>query len=170
MVFVGTPFFLLAIVLTDIWGAIGFLGSFFILRSKINGYHAKTPMRCMIASIFLEIVFLGVVYPHIAIHGAIIVMVVASVLIFMLAPFNDPNIHLSRKEVTQCKNSARARILLLLVVSLVAIVLNMGAAAKGIASGCAMAVLLLCSAYVLERRCKNGKIEDTSSQCAEWRG
>lgn len=169
-VFVGIPFLLLAILLTDIWGAIGFMGSFFLLRSKINGYHAKTPLQCMIASVLLEFMFLSLVYPHVSIFSTLLIMAVSVIVIFFLAPFNDPSIHLDSREVTLCKNSARIRIIILFILAGVAIALNMDGVAKGITSGSAMAVLLLCSAYVFERGCKNGKSEDSSAQCSQWNG
>lgn len=168
--FVGIPFLLLAMLLTDIWGAIGFMGSFFLLRSKINGYHAKTPVQCMIASMFLEFVFLIVVYPNIGTLSILLIMAVSLITIFFLAPYNDSSIHLDRKEIILFKKSARIRIIILFVLTSAAIALNMDSAAKGISSGSAMAVLLLCSAYVLGRRCKNGKGEETSEPCTEWNG
>lgn len=169
-IFVGIPFLLLAISLTDIWGTIGFMGSFFLLRSKINGYHAQTPVQCMVASAIMEFIFLRVVYSNIDTFSILLIMVVSVIAIFFLAPFNDASIHLDRKEIMLFKKSARIRIIILFVLTSVAIALNMDSAAKGISSGSAMAVLLLCSAYVLGRRCKNGKSEETSEQCAKWNG
>ena len=168
--FVGIPFLLLAMLLTDIWGAIGFMGSFFLLRSKINGYHAKTPLQCTLASVLFEFIFLGVVYPIIGVFVILLIMIVSMIAIFFLAPFNDPRIHLDSREVMLLKYGARIRIMLLCALTIVAIALNVHSIAKGISSGSAMAVLLLCSAYVLERRCKNGKSEEASTQCPEWHG
>ena len=169
-IFVGIPFLLLAVLLTDIWGAIGFMSSFFLLRSKINGYHAQTPVRCMIASILLEFFFLIIVYPNLGILSILLIMTASAVVIFILAPHNDMSMHLDDREVMLFKKSARIRIVLLFACTGAAVVLNLDNVAKGISSGSAMAVLLLCSAYIFERRCKNGKDEETCEQRSEWNG
>jgi len=161
--FVGIPFLFLAVMLTDIWGAIGFMGSFFLLRSKINGYHAKTPVQCMISSVLLEVLFLSVVYPRMGRFICLLIMTVSLVAIFFLAPSNDPSIHLDSRELKLFRKSARIRMVLLFALASIAVVLNIDGVAKGITSGSAMAVLLLCSAYIFEGRCKNGESEEASA-------
>lgn len=168
LIFVGIPFFVLAIWMTDIWGALSFFISFFTLRSRINGYHANTPFQCFVASVALEYVLLRLLYPHLSNGGALIIMIASVVVIYLCAPYNHPNMQLTEKEVAVCRNSARMRSAILFLIAAISMLLGETQVAKGISLGSAMAAFLLCCAYIFSKRCNNGKNEDQSEQSAEW--
>ena len=56
---VGIPFVLMGIAISNIWTALSFFLSFFFLRTRMNGYHAKSILGCLICSLALELLFLG---------------------------------------------------------------------------------------------------------------
>ncbi len=168
LILVGIPFLVLAIVLTCLWGTIGFLVSFFVLRSRINGYHANTPLQCLVASVALEYVFLGLLYPHIGSNIVALVMIASVLLIYLLAPYNHPNMQLTERETEACRKGAKIRSICLLVVVAIAMLLGMTQLAKGISLGSAMAAALLCCAYIFNWRKNNGENKDKGKQNAEW--
>ena len=56
-IFTAIPFLIIAIALSDIWTAVMYLCSFYFLRVRTNGYHAKTIVSCIAWSLILELCF-----------------------------------------------------------------------------------------------------------------
>lgn len=152
---VGVPFAALAVWLADLWTATGFFVSFALLRRKINGYHASTPLRCFCSSIMLELLFLGILHPIFRELGFCLPLIASSVVIFLFAPYIPPQIQLSIKEIRRCKISARFCCLMLLIVSAISFITGLERLVAGISLGNAMAALLLCFAYILNWRKKH---------------
>ena len=141
------PILILASLLTTPITAWSFYFSFSWLRSRTNGIHAKTFMGCMVASLFCVFVFMGLIYRLITAPIMLVLLVLSTVIIWFFAPFNHPNMHLTHKEKVACMNSARCRLALLLLGTLIFQILNKHEAATGIILGVTMAALLLAAAY-----------------------
>lgn len=152
---VAIPFFLVAVILSDIYTAIAFYVSFYCLRTRINGYHAKTVWACFVTSLLSEFLFLGVIRPLINPTGSISLALFSLINILILAPYNHSSMHLSHEELTACRNSSRIRSISIMVCILATYSLNLSTIAKGLSLGLAMAACLLCLAYIDEWRKKN---------------
>lgn len=144
------PILILASLLTTPITAWSFYFSFSWLRSRTNGIHAKTFMGCMVASLFCVFVFMGLVYQLLTVFLMQVLLLLSTVIIWFFAPFNHPNMHLTDKENIACMNSARWRLLLLLLGAVALQMLNKREAAAGIVLGVSMAALLLALAYLFK--------------------
>lgn len=149
---VAIPFFFLAVIITNIYTAFAFFICFYCLRSRTNGFHANTVWLCFTLSLLCEVVFLAVINPLLNTVGALVLAIASSIIIFILAPYNHPNMHLSTKEIAACRISARIRSCFILLGVFVCCILDTPTIAKGCSLGLAMAACLLCLAYILERR------------------
>lgn len=81
---------------------LAFLITFCTLRSRTNGYHAKSVGRCLLYSILGEAFFLRVLPTIWNDIIAFVVLTLSIMLIWVLAPYNHPNMDLSSEEVTAC--------------------------------------------------------------------
>lgn len=91
-----------------------FITTFCVLRTRTNGFHAKSVSSCITCSILVEIIFLKVlpmVWNDIISFAA---LSVSSVLIWHFAPYNHPDMALSSEEVTACAKSAKWRLSMLI--------------------------------------------------------
>lgn len=144
------PILILASLLSTPIAAWSFYFSFSWLRSRTNGIHAKTFQGCLVASLLSVLVFMGLLY-QLLIDPVIVVLVLGSVvIIWVFAPFNHPNMHLTREETLACAISAKRRVVSLLSGALVLRVLNLQEASTGIILGIAMAAALLALAYLFK--------------------
>lgn len=149
---VSVPFLLTAIILSDMPTAITFFISFYCLRSRTNGFHARTVWWCFALSIFFEIVFIGVIQPLISIPITLLLAIISAVFIHFLAPYNHPNMHLSPKEISICRLSSRLRASGILACILISYILGLLNMVIGFSLGLVMAACLLCLAYINEWR------------------
>lgn len=163
-ILIGIPFFALALILTTFRTSVAFYFSFYFLRCRINGYHAKSVYGCFIISLLCESIFLSVFYHMLSPTVLLLVNTVAIVLIFLLAPFKDSSFALSHHEYIAVKNSSRIRVSILAATTYILILFKMNESAKGVTAGIAMAVFLLGLAYI-----KNGgkTYEQTAKQSTE---
>ena len=159
-VLIGFPFFALALILTNINTSVAFFFSFYFLRCRINGFHAKSVYGCLIISLLCESFFLRVFYYALTPTNLLFVNTSAIVLIFLLAPFKDSLFHLSNTEYQAIKKSSRIRVLGLTITTYVLKLLGMNESAKGITTGIAMAVFLLGLAYIMN----GGKIHEQTEK------
>ena len=109
------PLCAIGLLLTNAATLLSFYITFYFLRSLTNGWHAKTFLRCYICSIVGEVVFLGVLIDFWNPVLARISTLIASILIWILAPFNDPNIGLTVDETDECKRIVKRRLVLLMI-------------------------------------------------------
>lgn len=127
-----------------------FLITFCSLRSRTNGFHAKSVGGCLFYSILGEIFYLRVL-PNIwnAIF-AFITLAVSIILIWFFAPYNHPNMDLSPEEVTACAKSAKWRLVMLIFVLNILYAWKQYQLALGILMGIVMTALTLAMAYGLQ--------------------
>ena len=150
-ILVAFPFFVLAIVLTNAVTAAFFYISFYWLRARTNGYHSNTIIGCFVVSLLLDSLFCGLIYPLLNFQNVLVFMAFSAVAVFLLAPYNHPNINLSKEAVALCRKHARWRIFCLAGITSLAMLIDFLEIAKGIALGSAMASLMLCVPYILEK-------------------
>ncbi len=144
------PMLILASLLSTPITACAFYFSFVWLRSRTNGVHAKTFLGCAVASLLSVLFFVGILYPLFSDIVMIICILGSVVIIWHFAPFNHPNMHLTREEKIACAGSAKRRVVSLLSGAFVLRVLNLQEASTGIILGIAMAAVLLALAYLFK--------------------
>ena len=127
--------------------ACSFYCSFCWLRVRTNGIHAKTVVGCFCSSLVCVFVFMGILYRLLTACLIQVFLLLSFIIIWFLAPFNHPNMHLTDTEKTACMNSARTRLLLLILGAGVLQKLNSQEAFSGIVLGVSMTALLLALAY-----------------------
>lgn len=153
-------FFLIATKISGFLVAFAYLGSFYFLRVRINGYHAKTYIGCLLASIFLEVILLKGVVPLLNKGITVLLNAISFSAILIWAPFNHPNINLSDSELHACKIGARIRVGILILLEIICAVSNEGRLLLGITLGNTMAAGLLAIAIIR-------KGENTNEICRE---
>lgn len=128
---------------------IGFLAAFCLLRTRTNGYHAKSVHRCLIYSIIGEVIFLKIL--PIVWNNTIcyIILFISFLLIWFLAPYNHPDMSLSSDEVIACAKSAKKRLCLLLFVLTALYAQKQYSLMQGAVLGIAMAASSLAIPYCL---------------------
>lgn len=146
-IYVLLPCAILALILSDLWTASSFLVSFYYLRSRTGGYHAHTPFLCLCSSILLLLLFFLVLLPILNTTLIIVLIVISLIIVFVLAPINHPNMHLSRDEYQACKQCSHKRVLKLSASTLILNYFGVFSCARGIALGCTLVSLLICLAH-----------------------
>ncbi len=99
----------IGIILGQVWESILFMFAYFPLRSCAGGYHAKTPLRCYLLSIFMAIAAL--ISMRLPIWNSVIGLVSvigSSVVILLLAPVEDSNKPLDAAETVVFKKRTKA--------------------------------------------------------------
>ncbi|HHX60056.1 MAG TPA: accessory gene regulator B family protein [Epulopiscium sp.] len=99
------------------WESIIFILAYGVLRPYAGGYHAKTQLRCYLFSVFMMVAVLWLI-KHILWNNFIcfIIMTIASIIIFVLAPVEDGNKPLDDVEQTVYKK--RTNIILSILIGL----------------------------------------------------
>lgn len=141
-------FLLIAIYFSNLITAVTYLGSFYFLRVRTNGYHAKKFSHCLLLSAFIELVFLLFVLPLLTAPIIYVLNITSFFVIFLFAPYNHPNMHLNQKEISVCRTSARMRISLLTVLATIFFSLGIEDGTKGITLGNTMTAVLLIIANI----------------------
>lgn len=150
--FILIPFFLFSLVFTDFWGASAFLVAFYLLKKKTGGIHAKTVSVCVFTSLLLEIAFLAGLYPHLSMPILFGVNLVSTLLIFLFAPYNHPNMWLSDVEIRELRNRSRKTVIYEQCCIVVSWLMGYFSIARGLTTGVAMAAFLLSLAYINDWR------------------
>lgn len=159
-ILVSIPMLIVGSLVSTPATAIAFYISFCSLRTRTNGFHAKTLAGCLVLSIISEIFFLGVL-PCIVNDNVVISLLIISIIsIFFLAPYNHPNMALSAEESMACAKSAKKRLLILILLLIILYVMQLKKFVTGILLGIVMAALTLVLAYIL----KGGK-EHEATEC-----
>lgn len=146
------PFFILSWILTDLPSSLSFLLAFKLLRVKASGYHTNTVMGCFIISLSLEILFLTGLYPMLSFEIVLACNLFSCVTVFILAPYNHPNMGLSPEEKNALRLTSQKTVLSLSLVSTTCYALGALSVAKGLTTGVAMAAFSLCLAYINDWR------------------
>lgn len=164
---VSSVFFLLiAVIVSDPLTAVSYLGSFYFLRIRTNGYHAKTFIGCLSFSLFLELAFILFILPRLTIRLTCILNAISFILIFFFAPFNHPNMHLNAQELIACRTSSRRRILILIALEIFLYALCVEKAVYGITLGNTMTAFLLVIAIINKGDNTNEKRKRKSQKAA----
>lgn len=141
--------------LCGVQAAVSFLIGFFMLRERIGGYHAKTPLKCMSISVTMVLLSFGLLYPYLN-AGAIIFLGLGSVAaIFLLAPYNHPNMHFSTEELNSLRPRGRIWAIILHLTAVLLWGIGLHTVARGLIIGITMAAFLLCLAYISDWRNRN---------------
>ena len=146
------PFILIALHITDFWGTFGFIVGFYVLRSQVNGYHAKTLRCCLLISLGSELLFLLLLYPLLTPVAAILLTIICAVVLILSAPYKHTNMHYSNDEVVALRHSIRMRVIFLTLTLLVLSFLRFNYLWKGLTTGIALATFFLSLAYISEWR------------------
>ena len=129
--------------------------SFFItfcsLRTRTNGFHAKSVLGCILYSILGEILFLKIIPSLWNNFIVLISLIVSIILIWVFAPYNHPDMGLSSEEVVACAKSAKCRLILLLFAVCLLFYWRREQLAVGIILGIIMTASTLVMAYCLRK-------------------
>lgn len=124
-----------------------FLITFCSLRSRTNGYHAKSVGGCLFYSILGEVFYLRILPDVWNDVFAFIALAASIILIWFFAPYNHPNMDLSPEEVIACAKSAKWRLSTLIFALSVLYALQQYQLALGILLGIVMTASTLVMAY-----------------------
>lgn len=151
--FIGTMFFFfLAIILADFWTSVSFFVSFCFLRTRTNGFHARSFLGCLMISVILELLFLAVLLPVLTPILARELSLLAFTFIFCCAPYNHPNMHMNTEELLAVRASARVRITVLTLLIPFFFLLRLTAIGNGLVLGNTMTAFLLVIVKIKRRR------------------
>lgn len=142
------PFMVLGLCIATPYVVFPFYISYFALRKRINGIHAKTLWGCFCISIMSEFIFLGIVGPLLNTTWMIVLLIISSATIYFLAPFNHPNMHLDDNEISACSKDAKWRLLVLLILIALSFILRLTQLAHGFTLGIMLAAIMLVLAYI----------------------
>jgi accessory gene regulator B len=110
------------------WQSVLFMIVYMPLRSYAGGYHARTQSRCYFFSILLTIsVLLAIQLIPSTRFNILCIAMIAAIIIYVLAPVEDANKPLDKKEVEIYKKRTR----IILVLELCATILMMGLRVNG---------------------------------------
>lgn len=144
------PVLMIGFVITSPARLFAFLVAFFWLRSRTNGYHAKSVAECTFSSVVWEIFFLKVL----PVQNAVFALVIFSMSIFIIwfcAPYNHPDMGLSPEEVAACAKSAKARLSMLGFAFCILNIWGLSQVAEGILLGIVMTAATLVMGYCLQK-------------------
>ncbi len=141
------PLLMIGFLIVSPATVLAFFVTFCLLRSRTNGFHAKTVGRCLLYSMIGEIFFLGVLPMVWNDVIACVTLAVSIILIWFLAPYNHPNMDLSLEEIAACAKSAKWRLCILLLVMIMFHVCEQSDFVTGIAIGIVMTASTLVIAY-----------------------
>lgn len=152
---VAIPFFLLSLFLTSLECTLSFFMTFFLLRRKTNGYHAKSLVACLYISLLLEIFLLNVIYILLPEHFILFLAIIGMLFICKLAPYNHPNMNYTQAEISACRLTSRIYACALTFLAILASTVGLYELSKGFLLGITMTAVLLCMAYISEWRKRN---------------
>ncbi|GEM_PF-1004127 len=158
-------FFIIAVVLSNVCVACTYLGCFYFLRVRTNGYHAKTYIGCIISSIVIETFFLMAVLPKLNELWVFLLNGISFVIILIYAPVNSMNMHFDNDEILACKKSVQKRLALVATLLIFMCVLPFEDAAKGITLGNTMTMCLVVVAIIKKECTENEKSKPEHKIC-----
>lgn len=158
------PVIMIGLAITSQARLFAFLVAFFWLRSRTNGYHAKSVAACTFGSVVWEIFFLKVL----PVRNTVFALVSFSMSIFIIwfcAPYNHPDMGMSLEEVIACAKSAKVRLSMLVFSFCILNIWGLKQVAEGILLGIVMTAATLIMAKVMSKqdeksnhKAKNGRI------------
>lgn len=137
------PLLIIGLLIADPATVLAFIITFCSLRTRTNGYHAKSVGGCLLYSIFVELFFLKVLPTLWNDTIAFAVLLTSTIIIWFLAPYNHPNMNLSAIEIAACARSAKRRLSTFVFLLSILCILQQEQLAEGILLGIAMTALTL---------------------------
>lgn len=138
---------IIGLFITTLAILLAFLVTFCTLRSRTNGYHAKSVGGCLFYSILGEVFYLRILPNVWNDVFAFIALAASIILIWFFAPYNHPNMDLSPEEVIACAKSAKWRLSTLVFALCVLYALQQYQLALGMILGIVMTATTLIMAY-----------------------
>lgn len=148
VILIAIPFLITGVLLSSISTACTFLFSFYFLRTRTNGFHAKNIWSCFFISLVSEIIFLGVL-PYIMKNTYIIgLLFLSAIYIWVASPAKCPNFVLTDSEMKACAISAKIRMLIIVSAWFIFHLLNNSQVSEGLAFGMIMTACGLAAAKI----------------------
>lgn len=141
-----TALFLLGWLCAGATAAFLFLLSFTVLRRYIGGYHAGSPVKCIIISCSVEafvLLFLLPIFSNFPYIFAFVLSLAAAVSIFILAPLPPKNLHETESERQALKKFSRIFTVITLCVCLLFLLFKLPSMGLCISLG------MFCAAFTL---------------------
>ena len=120
---------------------------FYFLRKRASGFHAKTFAGCFVFSTICAFTIFRFTVPLCSTTVQVVICAVSTALIFGLAPFDHPNMHMSSAELEASRKIARRNTIILDTAFLVAHICSAYDLAAGTSLALGYTALLLLLAY-----------------------
>ena len=153
--------FPLGCLLSSFSTSLVFYLSFFLLRTHTNGYHAKTSAGCLLFSICSECVLFLLILPYLKGSASLWILALSTIIIFWLAPYDHPNLHMTKEELAASKHMTMLTVLILDMALILSLSMQFYAFANGLALGLGFTAFLLIVAY--------GKQIYEKEICKQWK-
>lgn len=145
---VAIPFWLMGVCLSSVQTSTSFVLSFYFLRERVNGYHAKSLWVCFFVSMMSELLFLGFLPKLVDEKTALVLMVIAATYIFTNAPAKCPQMMLTDGEMKASAIGSRVRTGLIVLAECVFNYFDRHQVTAGIRFGIMMAACGLAAAQI----------------------
>lgn len=128
----------------SVWFTIGFL----LLRRRTNGYHFKTYFTCLFFSIVLEFFSMWIIN-NLESYILFGVLIISDVLILILSPVNNDQIHLTASEIFGMRTKVFHLIITITVICTILIWANsLSTMLRGVIAGLLADVITLIAFYL----------------------
>lgn len=144
--------------------SLSFYVSFFLLRKRTNGYHAKTFIGCFLFSLCSECMLFLLLFPYLSNIIILLILVISIIVIFLLAPYNHPNLHMTGEELSISGHMARQTALILILVAILAWKFDFHQLVHGITLGIGFTAFLLVVAYTIKWKSTKGEMMNNGKQ------
>ena len=148
-------------LLSSFSASFAFYLSFFLLRVRTNGYHAKTFAGCLLFSVCSECVLFLLILPNLRAIALLWVLASSTITIFLFAPYDHPNLHMTKEELAASKHMAMLTVLILDMALILSLSMQFYAFANGLALGLGFTAFLLIMEY--------GKQIYEKEICKQWK-
>ena len=145
-------------LLSSFSASFAFYLSFFLLRVRTNGYHSKTFAGCLLFSVCSECVL---ILPNLRAIALLWVLASSTITIFLFAPYDHPNLHMTKEELAASKHMAMLTVLILDMALILSLSMQFYAFANGLALGLGFTAFLLIMEY--------GKQIYEKEICKQWK-
>ena len=143
------PLLVVGIPIAGVLTTVSFLATFIYLRQMTNGYHAKTHGRCLMSSLFLEIIILEFSKCNQPLFVRVSMTVASSIIIWKLSPYNHPNMHYSNDEILVFRINSRKRLVITIITMCLFYCFSEISIVNGMCFGIVLAATLLGFAHII---------------------
>lgn len=121
------------------------------LRKRTSGYHASTPLRCLLLSLVITCLALGVFLPYMHQGAFFAVQALSLAIIWKLAPIRHKSLHFNQEELAANRLCARKRLVLAVALSCILLLAGQLTAAYSLSLGTAMVACSLAAAKIAKQ-------------------